>query len=75
MGSVIIKATQFQHPTITSGQHTNGPDMIWICVDGKWYPTHCSKMHKVRREIDENGPQQIMDGAWNEYGHASPTTK
>lgn len=64
---VEIKATQFRHPTITTGQHTNGPAHIWIKVDGEWYPTGSSKAHKVRRELEENGPGRIMAGEWNEY--------
>jgi hypothetical protein len=27
---VEICTTQFPHPTITSGQHTNGPQSIWV---------------------------------------------
>lgn len=46
-----IVATNFPHPTITSGQHTNGPATIWIrrCVHGaEWINTGEKSMHKVR---------------------------
>ena len=46
-----IVATNFRHPTITSGQHTNGPATIWIrrCLDrAEWINTGETHMHKVR---------------------------
>jgi hypothetical protein len=48
---VQVSATNFSHPTITSGQHTNGPATIWLkrCVDGaEWINTGMHQMHKVR---------------------------
>jgi hypothetical protein len=48
---VQVSATNFAHPTITSGQHTNGPAIIWLkrCVDGaEWVNTGLTHMHKVR---------------------------
>lgn len=48
---VEVSATNFPHPMITSGQHTNGPASIWLkrCVDGaEWWNTGMTHMHKVR---------------------------
>lgn len=48
---VQVSATNFAHPTITSGQHTNGAATIWLkrCVDGaEWVNTGLTHMHKVR---------------------------
>lgn len=48
---VQVSATNFPHPTITSGQHTNGPATIWLkrCVEGaEWINTGMKHMHKVR---------------------------
>lgn len=44
-----IVATNFPHPTITSGQHTNGPATIWIrrAEVGDWLNTRETHMHKV----------------------------
>lgn len=40
--------TNFPHPTITTGQHTNGPAMIWTRHDGgDWQRTGETHMHKV----------------------------
>lgn len=48
---VEVSSTNFPHPTITAGQHTNGPATIWLkrCVDGaEWVCTGLRQMHKVR---------------------------
>lgn len=48
---VEIAATNFAHPAITSGQHTNGPALIWLkrCVAGaEWINTGMEHLHKVR---------------------------
>ena len=48
-----IVATNHSHPDITTGQHTNGPAMIWIRrADhtgraGLWNSTGLHSMHKV----------------------------
>lgn len=48
---VEVSATNFPHPTITNGQHTNVAATIWLkrCVDGaEWVNTGLKQMHKVR---------------------------
>lgn len=48
---VEVSATNFPHPTITAGQHTNGPATIWLkrCVPGaEWVCTGEKHMHRVR---------------------------
>jgi hypothetical protein len=62
-----LKATNYGHPTITTGQHTNGPARIWVEIDGIWYNTGSSKKHKVLDELNENGPERIINCTWNEY--------
>lgn len=32
-----IKATQFWHPEIEDGQHTNGPPNYFLCANDSWY--------------------------------------
>jgi hypothetical protein len=59
-----ITATNYSHPTITTGQHTNGPAIVWIQVDGEWYDTECQYRHKVRAWLEAHGPERIMDRTW-----------
>jgi hypothetical protein len=48
-GSVEVCQTIYGHPSITSGQHTNGPASIWVRVPGgEWVPTGRKSMHSVR---------------------------
>lgn len=40
--------TNYPHPSITSGQHTNGPASIWVRREGEeWQRTGETHMHKV----------------------------
>ncbi len=44
--------TRFPHPTITEGQHTNGPASFWIRLMngiGEWILTDCRNFSCVRR--------------------------
>lgn len=52
-----IVATNFRHPTITSGQHTNGPASIWIrrADVGEWIRTNGRNMHAVREQWSHEG--------------------
>lgn len=52
-----IVATNHRHPTITTGQHTNGPAAIWIrrAEVGEWIPTEFRGMHKVRDQWVREG--------------------
>jgi len=65
MGEIEYTATQFSHPDITTGMHTNGPPRVWIRVDGTWYPTGSYHMHRVRAEVEQNGPGRIMRDEWD----------
>lgn len=45
-----ITATNYAHPSITTGQHTNGPQTIFIreCKEGSpWIKTDLRHNHKV----------------------------
>ena len=54
-----IISTQYTHPDIKSGQHTNGPPKIWVRELGKnfsaWFPTLEHSMKKVRDNLDKHG--------------------
>jgi hypothetical protein len=53
-----IVATQFSHPTITSGQHTNGPSSIWIRLpdgDVDWLRSQERSMHHTVKAWIEHG--------------------
>mgnify|MGYP003659272832 CR=1 FL=1 len=58
-----ICATNYRHPDITTGQHTNGAAMIWIRAgnDAEWTKTRETQMHKVRRSIDELGANAYIN--------------
>ena len=46
---VEVCSTQYPHPTITSGQHTNGPRTNWMRpIGGEWVRLWEKSMHKVR---------------------------
>ncbi len=62
MAVVEIVKTNYPHPTITTGQHTNGPGRVWVCVDGTWYNTGCHSLLRVRAEIAEYGTARIEAG-------------
>lgn len=43
-----VCSTNYPHPTITSGQHTNGPRTNWMRqIGGEWVPLREKSMHKV----------------------------
>lgn len=59
-----IYQTNFAHPDIKTGQHTNGPARIWIksyLSDFKWIDTKQTQLHKVRKLIDANPTCPIQD--------------
>lgn len=45
-----IVATNFNHPTITAGMHTNGPATWWIrrAESGEWVRTGVKHKHLIR---------------------------
>lgn len=46
-----ICQTNYAHPSITTGQHTNGAATIWVRHDGgDWINTGEKSMHKVRQK-------------------------
>lgn len=55
-GGYEICVTQFTHPDIKSGQHTNGPATIWLrrTEHDSWVCTNTHALHKVRQAIDQN---------------------
>lgn len=59
-GGIEVCQTQYNHPSITSGQHTNGPMSIWVRVPGgEWVPTDSRKMHDVRFWCENYGVDYI----------------
>lgn len=55
-----IVATNFGHPSITTGMHTNGPATVWVReIGGEWLCTFMCAQHKVRQELVENGLENI----------------
>lgn len=62
-----LTSTNYPHPDITTGQHTNGPAEVWVKIDGKWIDTGSHSRHRVCRELERNGPSRIIAGTWNEY--------
>lgn len=62
MAGILVVKTNYPHPTITTGQHNNGPGVVWVCVDGTWYNTGCHSALRVRAEIAEYGTSRIEAG-------------
>ena len=67
---VEVCATNYSHPTITSGQHTNGPAAIWLrrCVEGaEWVNTGLSSLKRVRdawEHVNEDSDfREVVDWA------------
>ena len=55
-GDYELIATNYPHPDITTGQHTNGPAPIWVRYrDEPWLQTDIRHMHLVRAAIDHYG--------------------
>lgn len=53
-----VCATNYPHPSITSGQHTNGPAAIWTrTIDGEWERSAERSMHRVLAMIAEAGKE------------------
>lgn len=51
-----ICTTQYSHPSITGGLHTNGPVSIWIRrIGGEWIYCHERNVHQVRQNWIEMG--------------------
>lgn len=67
IGEYEVCATNYPHPDITTGQHTNGPAIIWVKISGVWTCTHSKSMRKVIDELNRNGTNRIAAGTWNEY--------
>lgn len=65
INNIEICATNFNHPTITSGMHTNGPAHIWIKINEEWIPTGSSTMHRVRKELETHGAERIINQTWD----------
>lgn len=52
-GEYEICTTQFNHPDVKTGQHTNGPANIFVRRNGgEWILAEERSMHKVRLNID-----------------------
>lgn len=62
MPEIKIIQTNYPHPSITSGVHTNGAAKCWISVDGEWFYSGSSSLRKVRKEIEKHGVDRIVAG-------------
>lgn len=48
-GDLEVCRTNYPHPTITEGMHTNGPAATWVrIVGGEWICVDRMPMHRVR---------------------------
>lgn len=57
-------ATQFSHPSIIEGQHTNGPASIWVRqIGGEWHATGMCHAHKVRALLVVFGLEWFRDSS------------
>lgn len=65
-----LKTTNYPHPDISEGQHTNGPATVWVKIEGEWHNTHSHRTHRVMEELKRNGPERIIAGTWDEYEQA-----
>ena len=50
-----IVRTNFPHPEIKTGQHTNGPGTVWVQADGEWINTKMSSLFRVERALKDGG--------------------
>lgn len=53
-----MKTSQYDHPDIMSGQHTNGPANLFLREDegSKWYVARqIRSKHKAKKLIEEHG--------------------
>ena len=59
-----IIRTQYHHPDVLAGQHTNGPAQVWIRLaeyppnfvpHGKWVNTNSHKAHEVVESFKNAG--------------------
>lgn len=60
-----VYCTNYPHPDINHGQHTNGPARVWVKVSGEWIDTESHKLHCVRNELRKNGVKRIVNGTWD----------
>lgn len=59
-GEFDLMATNFRHPDVTTGQHTNGPATIWVRYQGReWICTGERHMHKVRTALIQQGYEYL----------------
>ena len=65
INNVEVHITNFSHPTITTGMHTNGPAHIWIKVNDEWIATGSTSMYRVKKELEDNGSKRIVNQTWN----------
>ena len=59
-----IRATNYPHPTITQGQHNNGPGEVWVRIADTWYATGEHALHRVRAILAAEGRGRIDNGQW-----------
>jgi hypothetical protein len=57
--------TNYPHPDIKTGQHTNGPAAVWVRINGAWVDTNSTHLHCVRRELEMHGVERIAAGTWD----------
>lgn len=51
--------TNYVHPEVTTGQHTNGPAVVWIQHNGEWICTRETHLHRVREWLEAFGDEYI----------------
>ena len=58
--AIEIIATQFSHPTITSGMHTNGPATLWLKVGNEYVKAHSHHRHEVELWVEHLGMEYVV---------------
>jgi len=54
-----IVATQFSHPAITSGMHTNGPATLWLKIGDEYVKAHSRQWHEVKLWVEHLGMEYV----------------
>lgn len=60
---LVIKQTNYNHPDITSGMHTNGPASTWVRFgdSGEWTCFGRCNAHRILRAWNTGGRKSVME--------------
>jgi len=59
---IMICGTNYPHPSITSGQHTNGPVTYWfkLVLESEWTLSKHKNLHSLRKAWIDNGIEGVV---------------